>query len=118
LTRAARRHGALKAEHDAIKLHVAGRDLDRLRSRLADSVRQQHTWRAEERSLVASLADADARLLAVEAELTAAGGRDVGDAEIADAWHAIVIEQDVGRLEIAMEDAVVVGVLHRERYIA
>ena len=77
---AARRHGALKAEHDAIKLHVAGRDLDRLRTRLADSAREQHTWRDEERTLVASLADADARLLAVEAELTAVGGRDVGDA--------------------------------------
>ncbi|MFM7070017.1 MAG: chromosome segregation SMC family protein, partial [Actinomycetes bacterium] len=76
---AARRYGALKAEHDAIKLHVAGRDLDRMRTRLADSARQQQEWRAGEQSLVAALADADARLIAAEAELTAVGGRDVGD---------------------------------------
>jgi len=76
---AARRYGSLKAEHDAIKLHVAGRDFDRLRSRLTESARQQTEWRALETTLVAVLADADARLASVEAELTAVGGRDVGD---------------------------------------
>jgi chromosome segregation protein len=77
---AARRHGDLVAELTALRVHLAGRELARLRTQLEDSARTQGELRAEDTRLRAALADLDARIVATEAELSALGGRDVGDA--------------------------------------
>ncbi len=77
---AARRHGDLLAELTALRIHIAGRDLARLRSQLEDSSRQQGELRVDDQKLRALLADLDARIISTEAELSALGGRDVGDA--------------------------------------
>lgn len=77
---AARRHGDLVAELTALRLHVAGRELLRLRSQLEVSARQQAELRAQDQELRAALADLDARVTATEAQLSALGHRDVGDA--------------------------------------
>ncbi len=77
---AARRHGDLVAELTAFRLHVAGRELSRLRTQLESSSRSQSELRIEDQQLRAQLADLDAQVLAAEAELSALGGRDVGDA--------------------------------------
>lgn len=77
---AARRHGALVEELSALKLHLAGRDLARLRDQLATSHASQRGLRSRDQALRAELADLDAQVVATEAELSALGGRDVGDA--------------------------------------
>ncbi|MHB1139483.1 MAG: chromosome segregation protein SMC, partial [Microthrixaceae bacterium] len=77
---AARRHGDLVEELTALKVFVAGRDLSRLRTQLEESTRTQTELRGQDQQLRAALADLDARILATEAELSALGGRDVGDA--------------------------------------
>ena len=77
---AARRHGDLVAELTALRVFVAGRDLSRLRTQLEESTRSQTELRSQDQQLRATLADLDARVLATEAELSALGGRDVGDA--------------------------------------
>ncbi len=77
---AARRHGDLVAELTAVRLFVAGRELSRLRSQLEVSSRTQTDLRGEDQQLRALLADLDARVLSTEAQLSALGGRDVGDA--------------------------------------
>ncbi len=77
---AARRHGDLVAELTTVRLFVAGRELARLRSQLEVSSRTQTELRGEDQQLRAALADLDARVLSTEAQLSALGGRDVGDA--------------------------------------
>ena len=77
---AARRHGDLVAELIALKVYVAGRDLTRLRSQLEESSRSQGELRAEDQQLRTALSDLDARVFSTEAQLSALGGRDVGDA--------------------------------------
>lgn len=77
---AARRHGDLVAELGAVRLHVAGKELHRLRSQLATSAQTQTELRAQDQRLRALLGDLDAQVLATEAQLGALGGRDVGDA--------------------------------------
>jgi len=76
---AARRHGDLVGELTALRVYVAGRDLARLRAQLEDSARNQAELRDEDRRLRASLAGLDARIVATEAQLSALGGRDLGD---------------------------------------
>jgi chromosome segregation protein len=76
---AARRHGDLVAELSALRLHVAGREILRLRGVLEQSTRRQQQLREDDGRLRAALADLDARLLAAEAQLAAMGGRDLGD---------------------------------------
>ncbi len=77
---AARRHGDLVTELTAVRVHVAGRELARLRSQLETSSRSQSELRAEDHRLRAALAELDSSVLATEARLSALGGRDVGDA--------------------------------------
>ncbi|MFZ4516830.1 MAG: chromosome segregation protein SMC [Microthrixaceae bacterium] len=77
---AARRHGDLVAELSALRIHLAGRELARLRSQLEESSRTQAELGGLDARLRAALGDLDARVLATEAELTALGGRDTGDA--------------------------------------
>jgi chromosome segregation protein len=77
---AARRHGDLVAELSGLRLHVAGRELVRLRSQLEVSARSQAELRGRDQRLRSELADLDARVTATEAQLSALGGRDLGDA--------------------------------------
>src|SRR4051812_20890009 len=77
---AARRHGDLVSELTALKVFVAGRELTRLRTQLEESSRSQTDLRGQDHQLRATLADLDARVVATEAQLSALGGRDVGDA--------------------------------------
>jgi len=77
---AARRHGDLVAELSALKVHLAGRELARLRQQLATSQHSQGELRAEGQRLKAHLADLDARIIATEAELSGLGASDLGDA--------------------------------------
>jgi len=76
---AARRHGAVVAELTALRTWIAGRELQGLRTRLADTTRQRSELATEEERLRRALAELDTRVLAVEAELTAIGGDDLGD---------------------------------------
>jgi len=76
---AARRHGDLVTELTALKVFVAGRDLTRLRTQLEESARSQSDLRTQDQKLRAELADLDSRVVSSEAQLSAMGGRDVGD---------------------------------------
>ncbi len=76
---AARRHGDLVAELTAIRIHLSGREIARLRTQLEDSSRNQAELRGEDHRLRAVLADLDARIVATEAQLSGLGGRDLGD---------------------------------------
>ena len=77
---AARRHGDLVAELTGVRLHVAGRELARLRTQLETSSRSQSELRGQDHRLRATLAELDSRVVATEAQLSALGGRDIGDA--------------------------------------
>lgn len=77
---AARRHGDLVSELTSLKVFVAGRDLTRLRGQLAQAAGTQNELRTQDQQLRATLADLDARVVSTEAQLSALGGRDVGDA--------------------------------------
>lgn len=77
---AARRHGALVEELGALRLHLAGREISRLRSQLESSASTQAEHRRADQELRSELAQLDAEVLATEARLSALGGRDVGDA--------------------------------------
>jgi chromosome segregation protein len=97
---AARRHGDLVAELSALRLHLAGRELHRLRVQLEESSRTQAELHRRDQHLRAVLADLDARVLATEAELTALGGRDVGDALVR---HERLLEKARGQLALLSE---------------
>ena len=77
---AARRHGDLVAELSALKLFVAGKELARLRTQLETGAGAQTELRGKDQELRAKLAELDAQVISTEAQLSALGGRDVGDA--------------------------------------
>jgi len=77
---AARRHGDLVAELAALRLHLAGRDIAGLRSRLATTAARKAELGADEAALKGSLAQLDSAVYATEAQLSAMGGHDVSDA--------------------------------------
>jgi chromosome segregation protein len=77
---AARRHGDLIAELNALRLHVAGRELTARKAQLDAHAANRAQLTATERELKASLAHLDTAVLAAEAELSASGGDDLGDA--------------------------------------
>jgi chromosome segregation protein len=76
---AARRHGDLVAELRALQIFVAGRELSTLKRRLGDSTAARAELRNEETLLTRRLAELDAEVMAVEAELGTLGGSEVGD---------------------------------------
>ncbi|MGE3620870.1 MAG: chromosome segregation protein SMC [Acidimicrobiia bacterium] len=77
---AARRHGDVVAELRALQVFMAGRELATLQRRLADA-RAARAEAATEIDLARrDLAALDAEVLAAEADLGRAGGRDVSDA--------------------------------------
>jgi chromosome segregation protein len=77
---AARRHGDLVAELAALRLHLAGRDIAGLRTRLATTAARKAELAADESALKGNLAQLDSAVLATEAQLSAMGGHDVSDA--------------------------------------
>ncbi len=77
---AARRHGSLAEEAWTLRVHLAGRQLARLRSQLAGTKSDQLQRRTEQDRLRALLGDLDARVIAAESELSALGETDLGDA--------------------------------------
>ena len=70
---AARRHGAVVAELDALRLHLAGREIARLTGQVRDGQRVAGELRTEERGVKATLAGLDTSIVGVEAELSAGG---------------------------------------------
>ena len=76
---AARRHGEVTSELSALRLHLAGRDLARLRTQLAQGVSEHQTLKSAEREIKSRLATLDAGVLEAEARLGASGGDDFGD---------------------------------------
>jgi chromosome segregation protein len=76
---AARRHGALVEELAAIRLFVAGRELNQLRQRLQTGADARHALATDESGLKSELARLDAAVLAAESELSAMGADDLGD---------------------------------------
>src|SRR5688572_13006508 len=76
---AARRHGDLVAELEAIRLHVAGRELGSLRARLGAGAESRARLAEEDGATRQALAGLDATVLAAEAELSAMGADDLGE---------------------------------------
>src|SRR3954452_6146331 len=74
---AARRHGDLVAELQALRVHLAGREIPALRARLEATGRAGVELGADDERLRASLAALDAHVVASEARLSALGGHDV-----------------------------------------
>jgi chromosome segregation protein len=97
---AARRHGDLVAELTALRIHVAGRELHRLRTQLEQSSRAQADLHATDQRLRASLGDLDARIIATEAQLSALGHRDVSDGLVR---YEKLVEKARGQLALLSE---------------
>src|SRR5262249_41151796 len=76
---AARRHGELVAELTALRIHLAGREVAGLRSRLANLAGDRRAVATAEHEVRATLSRLDAEVVATEARLTAVGGADLGD---------------------------------------
>ncbi len=76
---AARRHGAVVDELQALRTFLAGRELAQLRSRRQSAVAARAEHAGTEGSARARLAELDTAVLAAETELNALGGTDVGD---------------------------------------
>ena len=123
---AARRHGSLVSELTALRVHLAGRELVRWKGQLEESARTQSALRADDQRLRATLADLDRRILAAEAQLSAMGGRDVGDllvryervSEKAQGQVALLVERR-RNLERELEssvDAAVIASLEAEQH--
>jgi chromosome segregation protein len=76
---AARRHGGLVAELTALRIFVAGRELESLKRRLESSGATRADQSERDRALKAQLAGLDTAVLSTEAKLSAMGGDDLGD---------------------------------------
>ncbi|MCU1345734.1 MAG: smc [Acidimicrobiia bacterium] len=76
---AAQRHAAVAGELQALKLHLAGRELEGLQQRLAATARLRAEQRAQDTEVKGRLTQLDADIMATEARLVAEGGNDVGD---------------------------------------
>ena len=123
---AARRHGSLVSELTALRVHLAGRELVRWKGQLEESARTQSALRADDQRLRATLADLDRRILAAEAQLSAMGGRDLGDllvryervSEKAQGQAALLVERrrNLERELGASVDAAVIASLEAEQH--
>ena len=121
---AARRHEAVITELTALRLHLVGRELFRLRQQLQESTRTQNELRTTDREVRRRLAGLDAEILATEAQLSAMGGDDFGDAlvryeslrERAKGMQSLLIERRRGieRDRNAFVDQAVVATLEAE----
>ncbi|HKA02992.1 MAG TPA: AAA family ATPase, partial [Acidimicrobiales bacterium] len=76
---AARRHGELHEELTALRLHLAGREIAGLQTRLTHLDHDRRTLASAEREVKGTLARLDTDVLATENRLAAVGGADLGD---------------------------------------
>ena len=76
---AARRHAGVVAELTALRLYIAGRQIDELRTRLDKAVTAKAELAREGEDLKGRLAHLDAEVVRAEADLSARGADDVGD---------------------------------------
>jgi chromosome segregation protein len=76
----ARRHGAVVDELNALRLHAAGKEFRRLGTRLVAGDDSRRLLGQRDREVRAELAKLDTVVLAQEAQLSAMGGDDLGDA--------------------------------------
>src|SRR5690606_1338251 len=76
---AARRHGDVVAELTALRIHLAGRELAGRRAKLDADAAARADLAGTEREHRDRLAQLDTAVMAAEAQLTAAGGDDLGD---------------------------------------
>jgi chromosome segregation protein len=76
---AARRHGSLVAELSALQIHLAGREIQSLRTRLTASASDRAAAAQADADVRAELARLDTDVLAAEAELTSRGDTDFSD---------------------------------------
>ncbi len=76
---AARRHGDLVTELDALKIFLAGREIASLRARLTTHATEKISTSRREQELRSELATLDTGVMAAEAELTARGDTDLSD---------------------------------------
>lgn len=76
---AARRHGDLVAELQALRLHLIGRELSGLRTRTEANVRAKADLQRVDNEVRSQLARLDTEVMAAEASLSAAGGSDLSD---------------------------------------
>ena len=77
---AARRHGAVVEELQALRLHLAGREIATLRARSESSARSKTELAAAESQLRQTLARLDTDVMTAEAAISARGVDDVSDA--------------------------------------
>ena len=121
---AARRHGDVVAELHALQVHLAGRELATLRAKLDADATARVELAAAERDHRDTLARLDTEVMASEAQLTAAGGDDLGNdlarfeslRERARGLHAVLSERTRGidRERTAMVDHTVIANLEAE----
>ncbi len=121
---AARRHGALAAELRALRLHLAGRELEALERRRAEADGQAEALEAEESRLFASLGRLDELVSAAEAALSAVQQNDLAGPhfeaerlyERADGLARLIAERrrSVAAALAASTDAGVVAALESE----
>ncbi|MEJ7583705.1 MAG: AAA family ATPase [Acidimicrobiales bacterium] len=76
----ARRHGSVVAELTALRIFLAGQELTRLRMRLQAGAGARQELAGLDRSTRDALAELDTAVLHTEAQLSAMGGDDLGDA--------------------------------------
>ena len=76
---AALRHDGLVTELGALRLHLAGRELAALRTRLAAGAARRTELVTAEAAVKEELAELDLGVMAVEADLSAMGAEDLGD---------------------------------------
>ncbi len=98
---AARRHGDVVAELQALRIHAAGLELGRMRTRLERSAADRRELEATAKGLISELASLDSAIVARESELAAMGADDLGDA--------------LGRCESLAQKGIGLGELLRER---
>ncbi|MFB0901832.1 MAG: AAA family ATPase, partial [Acidimicrobiales bacterium] len=76
---AARRHGDLIGELMTLRVHLVGREIADLRSRLEISTEEQKKFGTRQQELSANLAKLDEQVATGEAQLVEAGADDIGD---------------------------------------
>jgi chromosome segregation protein len=121
---AARRHGDVVAELNALRIHLAGRELAGLRAKLDADAQGRAELAEAERTHRETLARLDTEVMAAEARLTAAGGDDLGDdlvrfeslRERARGLHALLVERSrsIERERSATVDRTVIDNLESE----
>jgi chromosome segregation protein len=121
---AARRHGAVTAELQALRLFLAGQQLSRLHQQQAGHQRAAGELSEEDRTTRAQLAGLDEAIVAIEDELSAVGADELGDdlarfeslRERARGLTAVIVERRRGieRDREALVDQTVVATLEEE----